>query len=181
MRSFHCLYCHGYEEAGTPSAGVLAVDDLALALPHTNILARNALQFASTVTVYTNGAAEVAEAVQPLVEKRGIMVDARPIAKLVKEPEAAKVMVVFEDGSSVTHGFLVHKPKNRLELGYAEALGLELAPSGTELKVTMPFNETTCKGCFSAGDMATPGKVIATGTMLGQFAAVGAVMQLQAD
>lgn len=179
--SFHCLFCHGYEESGTPTAGVLAVDDLALFPALTNGLARNALQFASEVTVYTPGSTSIAETIQPLVQKKGILVDARRIAKLIKSPTGANVTIVFEDASQVTHGFLVHKPKVILDVTYAEALGLELAPSGTELKVTTPFNETTVKGCFVVGDMASPAKVVVAGLSSGTFAAAGVVMQLQDD
>jgi hypothetical protein len=28
VESFHCLFCHGYEERGAASAGVFAIDEL---------------------------------------------------------------------------------------------------------------------------------------------------------
>lgn len=144
-------------------------------------MARNALQFAAEVVVYTHGSSSVAEAVRPLVQKRDIKVDSRSIARLIKEPEGAKVTIVFQDGTKTTHGFLVHKPRNRLDIDYAQSLGLEVSPSGAELKVTPPFNETTVKGCFAVGDMGTPGKVQLTGQMNGYWAAAGIVMQLESD
>lgn len=116
-----------------------------------------------------------------MVQKKGIKVDTRKIARLIKESEGARVTVEFEDGTTVTHGFLVHKPKTKLELGFAEGLGLELAPSGAEIKVIPPFNETTVKGCFAVGDAGTPAKVVVAGVAFGTFAAAGLIMQLQAD
>lgn len=179
--SFHCLFCHGYEETGVASAGVLAVDDLAAAPPLTQSLARNALQFTTDVTIYTNGSEIVAASIASMVQKKGIKVDTRKIARLIKGCEGAEVKLEFEDGTAATHGFLVHKPRSKLELGFAEGLGLEIAPSGAEIKVMPPFNETTVKGCFAVGDVGTPAKVVVAGVAFGTFAAAGLVMQLEAD
>ena len=161
--------------------GVLAVDLLAMIPPITNGLARNALQFTNSVTVYTNGSDSVAAAVKPLVEKKGIQVDSRAIKRLTKESQGAEVTIHFEDGGSVTHGFLVHAPKNQMDLGFAKDLNLEQMPSGGELKVIPPFNETTEPGCFAAGDIVSIAKVVVAGVAFGSFAATGIVKQLQSD
>jgi len=133
------------------------------------------------VTIYTNGSEIAAASIAPMVQKKGIKVDTRKIARLIKGCEGAEVTLEFEDGTAATHGFLVHKPRSKLELGFAEGLGLEIAPSGAEIKVMPPFNETTVKGCFAVGDVGTPAKVIVAGVAFGTFAAAGLVMQLQAD
>jgi thioredoxin reductase len=75
---------------------------------------------------------------------------------------------------------LVHKPRSKLELGFAEGLvGNCSVRSGNH--VMLPFNETTVKGCFAVGDVGTPAKVAVAGVAFGTLAAAGLVMQLQAD
>ncbi|MCJ1396704.1 hypothetical protein MMC18_009596 [Xylographa bjoerkii] len=179
--SFHCLFCHGYEERDVNSVGVLAVDLMAQMPPIANGLARNALQFTKDVTVYTNGSEEVANTLAPMVQKKGIKVDSRKIARLVKLDSGSDVKIEFADGSEVTHGFLVHGPRNEIDLSFAKGLKLEVSPSGGELKVVNPFQETTEPGCFAIGDVGSIGKIAVAGVAFGTFAATGVVKQLQAD
>jgi gliotoxin/aspirochlorine biosynthesis thioredoxin reductase len=179
--SYHCLFCHGYEDRGAKNVGVLAVDMLAAVPPITNGLARNALQFSKDVTIYTNGSEKVAESLKPMVESKGIKIDTRPIKKLVKGANGPEVIINFEDGSNITQGFVVHTPSNKIELDFAKDLNLEVTPSGGELKVTPPFNETTEPGCFAAGDIASMAKIVVAGIAFGAFAATGIVKQLQSD
>ena len=147
----------------------------------TNGLARNALQFSKNVTVYTNGSESVAAQLEPMIAKKGIATDNRVIKRLVKEKTGAEVTIHFEDGSSVTHGFLVHGPRMEMPLDFAKELNLEKTPSGMELKVTPPFNETSEPGCFAVGDVGSMGKIVIAGVAFGTFAATGIVSQLQAD
>ena len=181
MCSFHCLFCHGYEDRDVASVGVLAVDLMAEMPPITNGLARNALQFSKDVTIYTNGSESVANALTPMVEKKGIKIDTRAIMSLRKEKAGAQVTIKFQDGTSVTHGFLVHGPRNEMPLDFAKTLKLEKAPSGGELKLVSPFQETTEPGCFAVGDIGSIGKIVVAGVAFGTFAATGIVKQLQAD
>ncbi len=51
---FHCLFCHGYEERGAASAGILAVGSRAPA-DRAMYLARYANRLADKVTIHTNG------------------------------------------------------------------------------------------------------------------------------
>ena len=163
------------------SVGVLAVDLMAAMPQITNGLARNALQFSKDVTVYTNGLESVQGQIEPLVAKKGIKTDNRVIKRLKKEEKGASCTIEFEDGSSVTHGFLVHGPKMEMPLDFAKDLNLEKAPSQMELKVTPPFNETTEPGCFAVGDCGSMGKIVIAGIAFGTFAATGIVKQLQSD
>jgi thioredoxin reductase len=182
MPSFHCLFCHGYEERDVKSIGVLAVDLLAQVPQITNGLARNALQFSKDVTVYSNASESVAAALTSLlstVANNSIKIDQRPIARLIKEKTDAEVTIEFADGGKVTHGFLVHGPRNEIDLGYAKELKLEKMPSGGELKVNPPFQETTEPGCFAVGDIGSIGKIVVAGLAFGTFAATGIVKQLQ--
>ena len=181
MCSFHCLFCHGYEDRDVASVGVLAVDLMAEMPRITNGLARNALQFSKDVTVYTNGSESVASALTAMVEKKGIKINTQPIKSLRKEKIGAEVTINFQDGSSITHGFLVHGPRNQMPLDFAKALNLEKAPSSGELKIVNPFQETTEPGCFAVGDIGSIGKIVVAGVAFGTFAATGIVQQLQAD
>jgi gliotoxin/aspirochlorine biosynthesis thioredoxin reductase len=182
MFSFHCLFCHGYEERDVKSIGVLAVDLMAQIPQFANGLARNALRFSDDVTVYTHGSDSVAATMTSLLstlEGSGVKIDARPIARLIKENTAAEVTIEFKDRSRVTHGFLVHGPRNEMPLDFAKDLKLEKTPSSGELKVVSPFNETTEPGCFAVGDIGSIGKIVVAGVAFGTFAATGIVKQLQ--
>jgi gliotoxin/aspirochlorine biosynthesis thioredoxin reductase len=181
MISYHCLFCHGYEDRGAKSVGVLAIDLMAQMPPIANSLARNALQFTDDVTIYTNGSQSVASALLPMVEKKGIKVDEKPIKRLIKEPRAAEVTIDFQDGSSITHSFLVHGPRNEMPLDFAKSLNLERMPSGGELKVVNMFQETTEPGCYAVGDIGSMGKIVVAGVAYGTFAATGIVRQLQME
>lgn len=148
----------------------------------TNGLIRSALQLSKKVIVYTNGAEDVVVKLQEMTDTLGSRVtyDNRRIVRLVKEPTASHVSIEFEGGDRVTHGFLVHGPRNEMDLGFATKLGLQKAPplSG-ELKVSQPFNETTEPGCFAGGDCSSMGKIMVASVAFGTFAAMGAIRQLQ--
>ena len=151
--------------------------------PATDGLIRNALQFTNDVTVYTNNGSEaVVNSIQPLVaKKKNVKFDNRTIKRLRKESKAAEVSIEFEDGSRITHGFIVHAPKIEMKLDYAKELNLEKSPTGMELKVSQPWQETTEPGCFAVGDVGTMGKLVIAGVAFGMFAGTGIIKQLQAD
>ncbi|KAE8374179.1 hypothetical protein BDV26DRAFT_284499 [Aspergillus bertholletiae] len=174
---FHCLFCHGYEERGCASAGLLAVGDMAnpTAAMH---FARMAKRFTPTVTLYTNGADELAHTLQDASRGTGIKVDQRKISKLVKGCGASDVQIVFEDGAQITEGFLTHRPKTEINGPFAGQLGLQLTPTG-DLETIAPFYNTSVPGVFAAGDCVSPVKVVATAMSSGALVAGGLVGQLQ--
>jgi len=178
---FHCLFCHGFEDRGQKSVGVLAIELMAQVPMITNGYVRNALRLSESVTVYTNNAETVATTMSEVVSNLGdrVKIDNRPIARFIKEADGAAVTIEFEDGSKVTEGFLVHGPRNEMDLDFAKELNLEKMPSGGELKVTPPFNETTEPGCFVAGDASSMAKIFVAAVAFGAFAATGVVKQLQ--
>jgi thioredoxin reductase len=146
-----------------------------------NHLARNAQQFGRNVIVYTNGNDAVASQIQPLVAPKNITVDSRKIRKLTKLPQGPDVLVEFEDGEQKQHGFLVHKPKNVPNVAFAKELGLELNPSGADVKTSQPFYATNVKGCYAAGDCGSPLKAVPPGITSGGMASAGIVAELQAE
>ena len=180
LYSFHCLYCHGYEEKGSPSSGVLAIQGCAIA-PLALHLAENAAQLTTSVTIYTNGAEQLEAA---LSASKGpnpaFKVDGRPIVRLVKESNAADVTLEFQDGSKKTESFLVHNPMTRVKGPFAEQLGLEVTPGG-DIVANPPFHQTSVRGVFAAGDSITPYKVVPGAISSGCNAAVAAATLLQAE
>lgn len=179
--SFHCLFCHGYEERGGPSAGVLAIGDIADVGPALH-LARSAKQLADKVTIYTDGSEELAQSLVAGLraeEISCITVDTRSVVKLVKEPEGTDVTVHFCEGPPVRESFLVHRPKTELNGPFAQQLSLQLTPQGDVL-TTPPFGETSVPGVYAVGDCAAPGKIVANALATGAFAGAGATAKLQA-
>ena len=181
--SFHCLFCHGFEDKDAPNAGILAIDDCAKP-PMATHLAYQAQQFAKDITIYTHGSTALATELEPLIAahntraKHSITIEPRCITQLIKEPTSTgTVTLVFEDGARETRGFLVHKAKTAVNGPFAEQLGLELTPTG-DIKVGQPFPETSVQGCFAVGDCATVMKAVVVAVSAGMAAAAGVSMQL---
>ena len=109
LTRFHCLFCHGYEEKNVASAGVLAVGDMAN--PYGALhLARMAKRLTPNVTIYTNGADELAQKTAEAAVDDDIKVESRTITLLEKGAEESSVVVYFKDGQTITEGFLVSFP-----------------------------------------------------------------------
>jgi thioredoxin reductase len=177
---FHCLYCHGWEERDAVSSGILCDGDVG-SVPIALHLARQALRLSKEVTMYTLGNEQLANDITSAVASVPQMkVDSRVVKKLVKGPNRADVILHFEDGTTTTEGFLTHKPKFRQRSPFAEQLGLELAPGGT-IKVNPPFNQTSMKGVFGAGDAANPMQTTTQAIFSGTACGGGAPLQLQAE
>ena len=184
--SFHCLFCHGYEERASATSGVLAVGDLANPGPALHF-ARNAHQITpSKVTLYTHGDSDLESSLKLSLNGNDELghpsfnIDNRRIAHLSKGSHGAEVMLHFTDGSSVTEGFLAHKPKCQLKGDFAQQLGLELTPQG-DLQASPPFFQTTMRGVFAAGDVASPVKIANNALFTGAAAGAGVAAQVQAD
>jgi thioredoxin reductase len=139
------------------------------------------------VTIYTNGAEDVAATVTDLLanDKGGrageITVDNRRLVRLQRGcAHPSEIVIGFEDGSAETHGFLVHQPHMTIAGPFAKQLELELTPTG-DIKSTPPFYETSMPGVFAVGDCATPLKAVSQALAMGAFAAAGIVFQLGAE
>lgn len=188
--SFHCLFCHGYEDRGAASTGVLGVQAATIA-PLAIHFAENAAQLSESVTIYTHGSEELGTQLQAALStgSKKFKVDTRPIAKLTvvestgKAPKA--IQLEFTDGSSATEAFLVHNPLTKINGPFAEQLGVETTPSPIpgigDIAASPPAFQTNVRGVFAAGDSITPYKVIAGAISSGCNAAVGASAQLLAE
>lgn len=183
---YHCLFCHGFEQRGAASAGVLAVDSIASGKMAVH-MARMAAPLAKVVTVYTNGdealAAEVAGALSSSsIEQQRYRTDCRAIARLTFDADSAElVRLSFGEGSEPkSEAFLTHNPWTRVRGPFAEQLGLTLTPSG-DYVVQPPFNATSVDGVFAAGDCTTVFKVGTRAVADGAMAAAGVSAKLQEE
>ena len=184
---FHCLFCHGYEDRGASSVGVLAVDDCAPPKAAMHV-ANYALRLGDKVTIYTNGNYATTSALSSTVSSfrpdsksaKNITINSKKISKLIKGRKGAEVQVHFEDGEKLTEGFLVHKPLGKLNGPWGEQLELETTDQGL-IKVNFPFNETTVAGVFAVGDCATPLQAVTQAIAMGGAAAAGVAAQLEAE
>lgn len=180
--SFHCLYCHGWEEKEySPSAGMLAEGDTGNVVVALHF-ARQALRIAKQVTLYTNGNEELAKQLNDALAAAPapMTIESKKITQLVKAPERSQITLKFNDGSVKTEAFLAHKPKTRLRGSLAQQLGLEVTPMNT-IKVNPPFNQTSVKGVFAAGDCSSPMQTVTAALHSGTCTGGGAPLQIQAE
>jgi len=104
------LFCHGYEERGAASAGVLAIGDLAntFGSMHMGCMAK---RLADRITIYTDGNEELAKQLLVLVVNDPAMrIDNRRIQRLSKGPHGSEVDITLASGEVVTEGFIVSSP-----------------------------------------------------------------------
>ncbi|KAI1089575.1 FAD/NAD(P)-binding domain-containing protein [Rostrohypoxylon terebratum] len=187
---FHCLFCHGFEERGAPSAGVLAMGPLLgsggengtpLMAP---VIARMAARLADHVTVYTDGNADFGSRIRTaLKSSKKFDIENRRVMRLAKDPDVegnAGVLVTLEDGTVNKEGFLAHAPATEVSGPFASDLGVALAPQG-HIDAQPPFYATNVPGVFAAGDCATMMKAVAMAAMMGSSVAAGLAHVLQAE
>ncbi|KAF5591248.1 thioredoxin reductase [Fusarium subglutinans] len=184
---FHCLFCHGYEDRGKPSAGVLGMN-FSGSSPMALHLARMVLRLADKAVIYTNGGDSLGEQIKSDLTATGtdgaksrITVDNRKIAGIsMKSTDSSDIVIKFEDGSEVVEGFLAHGPMGQINGPFAEQLGLELTPTG-DIKTEGQMFETQVKGVFAVGDCATMMKAVSQAIGMGCLAAGAAAAQLGAE
>ncbi|KAL4735791.1 hypothetical protein BDV11DRAFT_211765 [Aspergillus similis] len=173
---FHCLFCHGFEERGAESAGILGggfISQPAMILH----MARMASPLAKKITVYCDGNEELAAQLQKEFEGKPLTIEPRKITGVDKQSES--VTVQFDSGQSRQEGFLVSVPRVRINGPFHEQLGLDVDPMGF-IKTTPPFNETNVPGCFALGDCGSLMKSVPQALAMGSFGAAGLVAQLGA-
>lgn len=200
--SVHCAFCHGYEERGRPSAGLLATGALTdpMMAP---AMARMAGRLAGQVTVYTNGNPQVGVQIRDALKStKKFRIENRKIASLAKDPakpESAAstlstpasgdeegdvhhgLLVTLQDGTVLREGFMLHAPDTEQAGPFAAQLGLELDPKGAFIKVATPFPTTSVEGVLAVGDSAVMLKSVPTAIYMGTTAAAGVVHSLQAE
>ncbi|KAI1453654.1 FAD/NAD(P)-binding domain-containing protein [Annulohypoxylon moriforme] len=176
---FHCLFCHGYEDRGSPSSGVLAVFPIVVPAMVMH-MAENAAQLSDSVTLYTHGNDDLTKQLVTVTNNSKFKVEPRRIKRLVGNADVDSVTVEFEDGSSKWEKFLVHNPQTSVQGPFVEQLGVALTQMG-DVQADAPVHQTSVRGVFAAGDCITPYKVTAGAISSGCNAAVAASTQLQAE
>ncbi|KAI1130732.1 FAD/NAD(P)-binding domain-containing protein [Nemania abortiva] len=178
-RIFHCLFCHGYEDRGASSVGVLGVFPVVLA-PFVVHMAENAAQLSDTVTIYTQGNEELTTQLNPVAGAK-FKIESRPIKRLIDNETTGSVTVEFIDGAQKEEKFLVHNPLTSVQGPFVAQLGITLTPTGDIKADAASLHQTNIRGVFAAGDCITPYKVIPGAISSGCNAAVAASTQLQAE
>ncbi|KAJ5711095.1 Thioredoxin reductase GliT-like protein [Penicillium malachiteum] len=184
-RIFHCLFCHGYEDRGAPSTGVLGVQSGSIPPPAIHF-AENAAQLSDSVTIYTHGSEELATKLDTELSKgdKNFKVDTRVIARIHME-SSKSIRLEFADGSSATETFLVHNPSTTVNGPFFEQLSEEMTASPhtgiSDIAADPPGFQTNVRGVFVAGDSMTPYKVIPNAIYSVNRAGVGASAQLLAE
>lgn len=178
---FHCLFCHGFEERGVESVGVLATGSLAVASFLHHIIPMAARFATKNVTIYTNNNSSLHAEAAKLFKSPKVTTDNRKIQSYALKGDGPAMTITFEDGSSKEEGFCVNQPKLEQRGPFAEQLGLEMGEGGADIKSMPPFFETSVKGCFAAGDAATPMKSVLQAMYMGGLGGAGMVMQLGAE
>ncbi|KAJ5244899.1 thioredoxin reductase [Penicillium chrysogenum] len=177
---YHCLFCDGYEWRGLYSnAGVLAIDDCA---PPDTVkhLARSARRLVERITIYTDGDKALGEQITGHVEDvDAVRIESGTIMKFEKVQEQsakaegfkeAVMKVHLEDGRTITEGFIVHKPKTRLNnLRLITQLGIEVNAQG-DIQAN-ESGETNIPGILAVGDCALPTKTVIQAMASGAAAA----------
>ncbi|KAI8630666.1 FAD/NAD(P)-binding domain-containing protein [Xylariaceae sp. FL1651] len=180
---FHCLFCHGYEERGATSAGILATGLMGNAM-FAPAVSRMANRLAGSVNVYTDGNEAVGAEIRGVLKStKNFHIENRKIKSFAKDPDVkgeAGVLVTLEDGTVNKEGFIAHAPDFELNGPFAKDLGVELAPQG-HINAPPPFFFTNVPGVYAAGDCATLMKAVPTATMMGSFVAAGLAHALQAE
>lgn len=178
---YHCLFCHGYEQRETASAGVLAVDWISS--EHFAIhMGHMAAALVPQVTIYTNGNEDLAIKLNTALQGRQkYRVDGRVIKRLVPGTDLnAQVNIVFADDSSKSEAFLAHSPFTHVNGPFSEQLGLKLTPMG-DYEIQPPFNATNVEGIFAAGDVTTLFKVAPNAIASGSMTGAGVSARLQEE
>lgn len=185
----HCLLCHGHEQRGAASVGLLALDNFAE--PSTVLrVARSCKQFASKVRIYTHGNKRVATQLRavaaqvPGCDVEAGVIDRLEMVKLPGGNDEEGLHVVLgkaAEGISIdhVHSFAMYHAGFEQASSLVEALDVNLDENG-EIKLHA-FQETSQAGIFAAGDCASLHKYVSIASATGFMAGAGAAQQLQAE
>jgi hypothetical protein len=109
-KRFHCLFCHGYEERGAVSAGILATGLLANVM-FAPPVSRMAGRLTDVVNVYTDGNEALGTEIRAVLKStKRFRIENRKVKGLAKDPDVegeAGVLVTLEDGTVNKEGFIV--------------------------------------------------------------------------
>jgi thioredoxin reductase len=170
---FHCPFCHGWEVRDRPLA-VFGADDAAV---HRALLLRN---WSESVTLLSNGAAELPDDARDHLARAGVEVDERPLAALRGEGREL-AGIGFADGSErACEGLLVPITLERRSplperLGARRAEPTLISSEGIEVDATQ---NAGVPGLYAAGDLVPKAPSVAAAVASGSLAAAAIVHAL---
>ena len=144
---FQCPYCHGWEIRDRVWGYLaLGLDALTHGFPR---MLRN---WTDDVVVFTHGAFDIPPAERDRLQRAGIRLEARPIAKLVSD-DGQLSRVELDGGASVPCEFLyAHPPQHHVDV--VARLHLALDDMGY-VQVDPMTRQTSIPGIYAAGDLTT--------------------------
>jgi len=162
----HCPYCHGYEFSGK-KLGVLNLSPMS---SHQAML----ISEWGPTTFYLNGGEEPDAATLAELEKRGVIIEAKPVAGIRGEGTSISE-IELADGRLLQADALFIGPSNRLNSPLAEQFGCTLAdmPLGKAIK-TDEMKATSIQGIYAAGDISRGAHSVAWSVADGVSAGVSA-------
>lgn len=159
----HCPYCHGYEYRNQ-STGLLLNGESVLEKAR---LIRN---WASDLTVLTNGPSTFDNADKETLSRNNIQLIEKPIA-LLKHYEGQLDHIIFEDGTEISVKALYAPPRFEQQSQIPKNIGCAITSTG-HIEVNN-FQQTSVPGIYAAGDNATMFRsvsaAVAAGSIAGAF------------
>ena len=172
---FHCPFCHGWEVRDRP----LGVLGNAESVPRALLLTA----WSDDVTLLTNGPSEVDPADAERLERAGVGVDEREVARL-RGPGDDLEAVEFTAGGERPLGGLLVPPRLHQRSDLAAQLGAQAAepnPLAADGLAVDGMFHTGVPGLFAAGDLVPKAPSVAASIAAGSMAAAALVHELTAD
>lgn len=120
--------------------------------------------------------------IESSLEGKTWMLETRKIAKLTpKLTGSSMVEITFEDGNTATEVFIGHIPIPKVYAPFAAELDLKFSQFEGEYQTTPPFNSTSVKGVYAAGDTVSRFKVWQNAVASGALTAVGVAIELHKE
>jgi thioredoxin reductase len=167
---FQCPYCHGWEIQDR-AWGLLVSASHAPMFHHFALLARG---WTRDLTVFTDGAFEVDEAVQKTLLSANVRIETTPIARLVSRGQELEGVALTNGETIPCAALFAHPPQRQVEV--VHALGLTLDEHNF-VTVDPMRRETSIPGIYAAGDLTTRQQ----GAIFGAAAGVHAATMLNAE
>jgi thioredoxin reductase len=153
---FQCPYCHGWE-ARDRRWGYLA---RAADVGHLLFFVMQLRGWTKDLTLFTGGAFELPEDARATLERAGINLETRPLARLVGREQHLESVELVSGERVPCEVLFAHPPQRQVEL--VRSLGVALDADGY-VQLDAMKRETSVPGIYAAGDLTTrlQGAVIA--------------------
>ncbi len=171
---FQCPYCHGWELQNR-RWGYLALPGTAAHLLPFAMMLRG---WTGDVTVFTNGAIDVAPDARATLAAAGIRLETAPIARLLSRDNTLESVALASGDTVACDVLFTQPPQQHVEL--VRSLELALDDEGY-VKVEPMRRETSIPGIFASGDVTTRGQAAVLAAATGMQAAAAINVDLAMD